>query len=289
MSLLWLNGALVDKADARVSPFDHGFLYGDGVWEPLRVFCGRLFRGREHIATLFQTARYYEIDVPYTEAELLAAVELTVRANHRTDGYCRVIVTRGPGTIGPDPRKLDPQVFVTAEEYYPFPLPLYESGLHVVTSGHPLAADRSHYWLRSLGRPEVVAARRHALRAGCLEAVLVDPGGVVAGTTEGDLFVVRGGIVSNAARVACVESAEVALLAAGIGPYEWQRGTTPEQLRTADEVFLVGTACGVIGVVRIDGHAVGSGTEGPVTRTVREAYHALTHGADTIFQEGGAP
>src|SRR6478609_4561385 len=119
MSLVWVNGALVDKADARVSPFDHGFLYGDGVWEPLRVFGGRLFLGAEHIATLFATAAYYELEVPYSPAELLAAVEAAVRANQRTDGYCRVIVTRGPGTIGPDPRKLDPQVFITAEEYQP--------------------------------------------------------------------------------------------------------------------------------------------------------------------------
>src|SRR3954447_16350818 len=99
MSLLWINGRLIDKADARVSPFDHGFLYGDGVWEPLRVFGGRLFRGHEHVASLFATARHYELEVPYTQAELLAAVEETVRANQRTEGYCRVIVTRGPGTI----------------------------------------------------------------------------------------------------------------------------------------------------------------------------------------------
>ena len=289
MSLVWVNGTLVDKADARVSPFDHGFLYGDGVWEPLRVFGGRLFDGPAHVASLFAVAEHYEIAVPYTQAELLAAVEATVRANHRTDGYCRVIVTRGPGTIGPDPRKLDPQVFITAEEYYPFPPELAAHGLHVVTYRHPLAADDSRYWLRSLGRPEVVAARRHALRAGCLDAVLVAPDGRVIGTTEGDLFVVRGGTFSNASLPQFVEASAVVTLATGLAPWEWQPRAERDGLLTADEVFLVGTACGVIGVVRVDDRDIGTGAEGPVTRAVREAYRDLTRGRDTIPAEGGAP
>ncbi|HEX4607073.1 MAG TPA: aminotransferase class IV, partial [Urbifossiella sp.] len=107
MSLVWVNGTLVDKADAKVSPFDHGFLYGDGVWEPMRVFGGRLFRPAAHAARLWAAARAFEIAIPHTGDDLLAAVEATVRANQRTEGYCRVIVSRGPGTIGPDPRKLD--------------------------------------------------------------------------------------------------------------------------------------------------------------------------------------
>jgi branched-chain amino acid aminotransferase len=288
MSLVWVNGTLVDKADAAVSLFDHGFLYGDGVWEPLRVFGGRLFLGREHVATLFATAEHYEIAVPYTQAELLAAVEATVRANQRTDGYCRVIVTRGLGTIGPDPRKLDPQVFITAEEYYPFPVELSGHGLHVITHYHPLAAADSRFWLRSLGRTEVVSARRHALRAGCLDAVLIDPDGEVIGTTEGDLFFVRGGTVSIACLSTCIEASAVIPLAHGLAPWKWEYPATPAELRTADEVFLVGTACGVIGVVRIDGRDIGTGTEGPVTRAVREAYHDLTRGADTMAVEGGA-
>ncbi|QDU20147.1 aminotransferase class IV [Urbifossiella limnaea] len=289
MSLLWVNGTLVDKADARVSPFDHGFLYGDGVWEPLRVFGGRLFRGADHIDRLFAVAEHYELDVPYTAAELLAAVEATVRANHRTDGYCRVIVTRGPGTIGPDPRKLDPQVFITAEEYYPFPSELAGHGLHVVTYPHPVAAAGPRFWLQALGRPDIVSARRHALRAGCLDAVICGPGEGVIGTTEGDLFFARGGTVSPVPPTTTVEARAVAELARDLGPWKLEPPPTPSDLNTADEVFLVGTACGVIGVVRIDGHTIGNGTEGPVTRAVREAYHALTRGADTMPAEGGAP
>lgn len=289
MSLLWVNGALVDKADARVSPFDHGFLYGDGVWEPLRVFGGRLFHGREHVESLLAVANFYQLAVPYTAAELLAAVEATVRANHRTDGYCRVIVTRGPGTIGPDPRKLDPQVFITAEEYYPFPAELTRHGLHVVAYPHPVEASAFTFWIQSLGRPEVVLARSHALRAGCLDALLCRPDGGVIGTTEGELFVIRDRTFSPVFPTTGVEAWAVTRIAHGL--LQWKSGdlTTPAGLLDADEVFLVGTACGVIGVVRIDGHTIGSGTEGPITRKVREAYRALTRGADTIPAEGGAP
>src|SRR5690349_17930990 len=110
MSLVWINGHLIDKADARVSPSDHGFLYGDGVWEHLRVFAGELFRPDDQLAHLFAAARVLDIDIPLSLDELRTAVEATVKANSRTQGYVRVIASRGPGTIGPDPRKIDPQV-----------------------------------------------------------------------------------------------------------------------------------------------------------------------------------
>ena len=122
MSQVWINGRLVDKADAKVSPFDHGFLYGDGVWEPLRVYGGKLFRPDDHMRLLTHSARVLGIHLPLSSDEIVAAIYQTVNANLRTDGYIRVIVTRGPGTLGPDPRKIDPQVIVIAEEYQPFPL-----------------------------------------------------------------------------------------------------------------------------------------------------------------------
>src|SRR5438874_8706246 len=108
MSLLWINGKLVDKSEARVSPFDHGFLYGDGVWEPLRLFDGRLFRPVEHIRQLFLAASALDISIPFTNDELISAIQATVNANGRSDGYVRVIVSRGTGTLGPDPRKIEP-------------------------------------------------------------------------------------------------------------------------------------------------------------------------------------
>jgi branched-chain amino acid aminotransferase len=279
MSLLWINGHLVDKADARVSPFDHGFLYGDGVWQHLRVFRGQLFNHDAALRQLSADAGTLGIDIPLTPVELLAAVEMTVRANDRTEGYVRVIVSRGPGTVGPDPRKIDPQVIIIAEEYYPFPAELYEHGLHVAVS--PVQVDPTAV-ARVLGRPEVVQAKRHALRHGCLDAVLVTTDGRLAGTTEGNLFLVSGGEVRAVIAVPPdVSWNAVADCARQIGltwlPFP---GATPADLMAADEVFVGGTACGVIGVVRVDGTDVGGGTEGVVTRQIREAYQHLTRGPE---------
>lgn len=295
MSLVWVNGVLVDKAEARVSPFDHGFLYGDGVWEPLRVFGGKLFRPADHLGDLFRAAEVIDLLVPHTRDELIAAIEATVRANNRTDGYIRVIVSRGPGTVGPDPRKIDPQVYIIAEEYQPFPLDLYGHGLHAVTC--PFRFTRSMNvidYVRSLGRTHLVLAKQYALRNGCLEAVLVDDQGRVIGTTEGDLYWVRGRQYALAlANPPAGEFIVVADILADTGFLtDREAPTSLDDLRAADEVFLAGTSCGVIGIVRLDGKDIGSGTEGPVTRAVREAYQKLTRGdgppRGTLPDEGGA-
>lgn len=280
MSLLWIDGELVDKAVARVSPFDHGFLYGDGVWEPLRVFGGRLFRPADHLADLYAAAHAQHLVIPLTPGELTAAIESTVRADARTDGYVRVIISRGPGTIGPDPRKIDPQVVVIAEEYQPFPAELAAHGLHVVTT--PDGSDGPST-ARTLGQPHVVLAKAHALRAGCLETIFVGHTGLLRGTTEGGMFLVTGDTVRPArphypdthwrtvADMTGTHTKDAEMGEAGIA-----------DLLAADEAFLVGTACGVIAVVRVDGAGIGAGTEGPVTRRIREAYRRLTRDPDRM-------
>ena len=278
MSLVWINGHLVDKAAARVSPFDHGFLYGDGVWEPLRVFGGRLFRPNEHLSRLFAAASLLQIDIPLSQDQLSEAIAATVRANHRTEGYVRVIVSRGPGTIGPDPRKLDPQVFVLAEEYLPFPLELYDHGLHVVTAPDPVIVQSPATWLRVLGRPDVVAAKQFALSLGCLEALVTDTAGGVVGATEGELFRVRAGTLYPVPPSSTVPGQVVLELARPAVPVAFSAPVTPADLQAADEVFLAGTSCGVIAVVRVDGKDVGDGKEGPITRSIRERYRLLTRG-----------
>jgi len=277
MSLLWINGVLTDKAAARVSPFDHGFLYGDGVWEPLRVFAGRPFRPADHARQLFAAAAALGIDIPLSQPELIAAVEATIRANDRTAGYVRAIVTRGPGTIGPDPRKLDPQVIVTAEEYLPFPPVLAGHGLHVVAA--PVRVDSANpaHAVRALGQPHVALAKRHALRHGCLDALLLDAAGHVAGTTEGNVFLVRGGAAVPLVNFPEDVAGRVVRELAGDAAPERR---TPAELSAADEVFLAGTACGVIALVRIDGTDIGTGTEGPVTRRIRDGFRALTRGGE---------
>ncbi|MBA4062645.1 MAG: branched-chain amino acid aminotransferase [Isosphaera sp.] len=279
MSLLWMNGRLVDKAGAAVSPFDHGFLYGDGVWEPLRVFGGKLFRPADHLDRLAAAAAVLGIDIPLSRDELLAAVEATVKANDRTDAYVRVIVSRGPGTIGPDPRKIEPQVIVIAEEYQPFPAELYGHGLHAGTSGVRVDIANPAARARTLGRPHLVLAKQHALRKGCLEAVLLTNTDILAGGTEGHVFVVKDcAVVDHPGFPPDAAAGVVREIAQELGLAFRITGTRLDGVRAADEVFLAGTACGVIGIVRLDGRDIGPGTQGPVTRQIRDRWLALARG-----------
>lgn len=273
MSFIWINGRLIDKADAKVSPFDHGFLYGDGVWEPLRVFGGKLFRPAEHLNHLFRSAETQGIDIPLSRDAITAAIESTIRANNRTEGYVRVIVSRGPGTLGPDPRKIDPQLLIIAEEYYPFPLKLYPHGLNVVTFAVP------EQGARLLGQPYLARAKRHALEKGCLEAILVNPNEHLTGTTEGMLFLVK----DNAVVVAGHHLPEatgyaVAAMAGELGLAVAGHVVKTDDLLSAQEAFLSGTSCGVIGIVRVDERDIGSGNEGPITRQLRDRFVAVTRG-----------
>ncbi|MCE9566687.1 MAG: aminotransferase class IV [Planctomycetes bacterium] len=279
MSLLWINGTLTDKTNARVSPFDHGFLYGDGVWEHLRIFDGKLFRPADHINALFTAAETLGIDIPLSREEFTVAIDATAKANNRTDGYIRVIVSRGPGTIGPDPRKVVPQVVIITEEYRPFPDELYGHGLHAVIFPTPLDTDHPANGVRTLGQPHTILAKQHALKHGCLEAILTNHAKRLVGTTEGFLFLVKdGALVVAGDQPRDVTGYAVAAFAGELGQIVVEYGVKADDLYASEEAFIAGTACGVIGIVRVDGKDIGSGTEGPITRTIRERYYAITHG-----------
>ena len=279
MSLIWLNGTLTDKLDARVSPFDHGFLYGDGVWEHIRLYRGKPFRPSHHLKILAAAAGAVGIDIPLTPDELLAALDATAKANGRTEGYVRVIVSRGPGTLGPDPRKIEAQVIVIAEEYQPFPQELYGHGLHAVVAPLKLDPENPAHRFRTLNQLHIVQAKRHALQSGCLDALLQTRDGHIVGSTEGFLFAVKdGALVVAGGQPEDATGFAVAALAGESGAVVAEYTLKVPDLLGAEEVFIAGTACGVIGIVRIDGADIGSGTEGPVTRGIREAYQQLTRG-----------
>jgi branched-chain amino acid aminotransferase len=273
MSLVWINGTLTDKADAHVSPFDHGLLYGDGVWEHLRLFEGRAFRAEHHLKVLSVAADAIGIELPLSAVDFLSAIDATAKANDRTEGYVRVLVTRGPGTIGPDPRKMEPQVLVIVEEYQPFPQELYGHGLHVVVSPLTLDPENPAHRFRTLNQLHVVLAKRYALQNGCLEALLQTRGGQIVGATEGPIFAVRKGkVVVAGGQPADETGTAVAALASECGLVVTERALTFDDLLAAEEVFVAGTACGIIGAVRVDKTPIGNKTEGPVTRALREQY-----------------
>lgn len=263
---VWIDGRLVGKNDAAVSVYDHALLFGDGVAEGMRAYGGRVFRLAEHLDRLRQSAAVLSLAIPLNRDELANAIAEVLRANSRTDGYVRVLVTRGPGTLGLDPRKCEPTVIVLAEEVMDYPRELYDAGLDVVTA--PAVG-----WVGGatlLARPAAVLGKVAALRAGCLDAILHDAAGEILGSTDGSVFVVKDGRVRT--HLGNEVARGVVLAEAAASGLQVSEGRlTVDDLLAADEVFLASTAAEVIAVARINGRPVGTG---PIARRVRELYRA---------------
>jgi branched-chain amino acid aminotransferase len=276
-----INGKLFDKADARISVYDHGLLYGDGVFEGIRIYAGKVFRLREHIDRLYESAKHIYLEIPWSRDQMAEEVLRTVRANAKQEGYIRLVVTRGAGGLGLDPNKTsDPQVIVLVDDISLYPARYYEEGLEVITSSfirnHPNALNPR---IKSLNYLNNILAKIEAVRAGCQEALMLNHVGEVAECTGDNVFVVKhglvrtpppnAGILEGITRDAVIELAQ----AAGI-PLE-QAALTRHDVYSADECFLTGTAAEVVPVVKVDGRVIGSGKPGPVTRQLRERFHAL--------------
>ena len=280
MAAIYLNGKIVDKADAKVSVYDHGFLYGDGVFEGIRLYSGKVFRHREHIDRLYESARAVALEIPLPPAAMIAAVEQTVKAYGKPDGYIRLVVSRGAGSLGLDPRKCVPEVIVIVDDISLYPPELYDTGLDVITAStirnHPNALNPR---IKSLNYLNNILAKMEAIRAGCLEAIMLNTKGEVAECTGDNIFVVKrgelktpppdAGILEGITRGAVLELAR----AAGIPTHEV--ALTRHDVYVADEVFLTGTAAEVIAVVKVDGRPIGAGKPGPVTRQLRERFLKL--------------
>jgi branched-chain amino acid aminotransferase len=274
---IWINGRLVDKADATVSVYDHGLLYGDGVFEGIRIYSGRVFKHKEHIDRLFDSAKAIALNMPLSPEQVMKAVEDTVAANNKVDGYIRLVVTRGAGNLGLDPRKCEPVVIVIVDDISLYPKELYENGLEVITSSyirnHPNATNPR---VKSLNYLNNILAKIEAIRAGCLEAIMLNHKGEVAECTGDNLFVVKGGvlktpppdagILEGITRNFVIELAEKA----GI-PFK-EATLTRHDVYVADELFLTGTAAEVIAVTKADDRVIGSGKQGPITKRLRDAF-----------------
>ena len=274
---VWINGVLVDKADAKVSVYDHGLLYGDGVFEGLRVYSGKVFRHKEHIDRLYDSAKAIALKIPLSPAEMTKAVEDTVRANNKVDGYVRLIVTRGPGTLGLDPRKCEPWVIVIVDDISLYPKELYDDGLKIITAAtirnHPNAVNPR---IKSLNYLNNILAKMEAIRAGCLEAIMLNHKGEVAECTGDNIFVVKNGVLktppNDAGILEGITRNFVIELAKKQGvPFE-EANLTRHDVYIADELFLTGTAAEVIAVTEVDSRTIGSGKQGPITRKLREAF-----------------
>jgi branched-chain amino acid aminotransferase len=279
---IYINGKYYDKAEARVSVYDHGLLYGDGVFEGIRVYGGKVFRLRQHVDRLFESARAIYLEIPLTPEQMAEAIVATVRANAKQDGYIRAVVTRGSGSLGLDPRKTtDPQVIVIVDDITLYPPELYEHGMEIVTAAtirnHPNAVNPR---VKSLNYLNNVMAKVEGVRAGCQEALMLNHKGEVAECTGDNVFLVRHGVLKTPPLDAGIlegvtRNAVIELAGAADIPVQ-ETPLTRHDVYTADECFLTGTAAEVIPVVKCDGRVIGSGKPGPITRQLRERFHALT-------------
>jgi branched-chain amino acid aminotransferase len=279
--IIFMNDRLVPEDQARVSVFDHGLLYGDGVFEGLRSYSGTVFRLDAHLDRLWASARAICLEIPLSKAAVAKAVNDTLAANKLSDGYVRLVVTRGAGSLGLDPnRTSNPQVIVIADTISLYPREFYEQGLKIVTAATQRVQSAAlSPRIKSLNYLNNIMAKLEGLRAGCVEALMLNHKGEVAECTGDNVFVVRSGILltppPDAGILEGITRNAVMDLAREAGIDCREATLTRHDLYTADECFLTGTAAEVIPVVDIDGRMIGPGTPGPVTQQLTTAFHAL--------------
>jgi branched-chain amino acid aminotransferase len=279
---VYINGLLYEKADAKISVYDHGLLYGDGVFEGLRIYSGKVFRLREHIDRLYESARHIKLEIPLSPEQMTQAVIDTVKANQKQEGYIRLVITRGAGYLGLDPRKTsEPQVIIIVDDISLYPKEMYDNGMELVTvstiRNHPNALNPR---IKSLNYLNNILAKIEAVLAGAPEALMLNHKGEVAECTGDNVFLAKHGVLRtpplDAGILEGVTRNAVLGLARSAGIPVQETALTRHDVYTADECFLTGTAAEVIPVVKCDGRPIGTGKPGPITRQLREAFHRLT-------------
>lgn len=278
---IWFDGQLVDEADAKVSVFDHGTLYGDGCFEGIRFYSGKIFRLQEHIVRLFDSMRYLLIDCPWTFEQVCAATEETVAASGMQDGYIRLVVTRGKGDLGLNPWNCPKSsMFIIAQNIALYPKEMYDHGLSMITSSYRRPnPDVLCQQVKSLNYLNSISAKIEAVQQGAGEALMLNQRGNVAECTGDNIFIVRhgevqtppltegalGGITRHAVMDICAE----------LGIPCVEKVLNRFDILSADECFLTGTAAEVIAATSLDGRTIGTGHAGPITKRILERYQAL--------------
>ena len=279
--LIYIDGELRPRETATVSVFDHGLLYGDGVFEGIRVYNRRIFRLDAHLDRLYASARAIALDVPLAQAEMAEAVRRTVRENRKEDGYIRLMVTRGTGDLGLDPRKCPrPTVIIIVTDIQVYPAPLYAAGIKVITSptrqvSHEAVDPR----IKSLNYLKNVLAKIDGGRAGAEEAIMLNADGFIAECTADNLFVVRGATLLTPSpqdgALDGITRAAVLGLAAEAGIAAREARLTRYDVYTADECFLSGTGAEVMPIAEVDGRTIGDGRPGAISAQLQKAFQAL--------------
>ncbi len=268
---IYMNGKMVDKEDAKVSVFDHGLLYGDGVFEGIRAYNGRVFMLDEHVDRLYRSAHAIDLAIPIEKKAMEKAVVLACKTNGIRDGYIRLIVTRGEGTLGLNPYTCKtPQVIVIADVIQLYPPELYEKGMSIVTVGTSRnQAEAVNPRIKSLNYLNNIMAKIEAINAGVMECIMLNQQGYVAEASGDNVFILRGDTLltppSWCGALEGVTRNVVMALAPKRKIKVKEDVLTRYDLYNADEMFLTGTAAEIISVVNVDRRKIGTGKPGPVT------------------------
>ncbi len=278
---IWLDGQLVEREEAKVSVFDHAVLYGDGIFEGIRFYSGKVFRLEEHIERLFNGMRYLMLDLPWTFEQVCEATKETVAASGMEDGYIRLVVTRGKGDLGLNPRNCaTPSMFIIVEDIALYPKEMYENGLSVITSTvRRPDPDAICQQVKSLNYLNSITAKLEAVQQGAGEALMLNKRGNVAECTGDNIFIVTKGVVVTPPLTECalggITRHAVMDICTELGIPCEERVMNRYDILSADECFLTGTAAEVIAVSTLDGRKIGTGHAGPITLRILDRYKQM--------------
>jgi len=293
---IYIDGRFVPKEQATVSVYDHGFLYGDGIFEGLRAYNGRIFKLREHLERLYESAHHVMLDIPLSMEEIKEAALETVRRNNLRDAYIRIIVSRGAGDLGLDPKKCSrASIIIIADKITLFPQEFYEQGLKAITvATRQRISDTLEPRIKSLNYLNNILVKIEAANAGAVEGIMLNNQGYVVESSGANIFIVdkSGSLITPPAYLGILEGVTrnaVIEIARDSGFTVLEKPFTRHDLYIARECFLTGTAAELVPVISIDSRIIGEGVPGPVTRRLMRDYseYAQSNGTEIYPQVSG--
>lgn len=279
---VYLDGELVDEKEAKISVFDHGLLYGDGVFEGIRSYNSRVFRLEEHLKRLYRSAKAIMLKIPLSPEEMKENVLLTLRTNGLRDAYIRLVITRGEGDLGLDPKKCKkPTIIIITSKIVLYPEEFYKKGLELITvATRRNVPEALNPCIKSLNYLNNILAKIEANNAGVSEAIMLNADGFVTECTGENIFIIREGLLLTpppwVGTLEGITRGVVMELADGLGIKVKEEVLTRYDLYNADECFLTGTAAEIVPVVKIDGRVIAQGVPGSYTLKLMTAFHELT-------------
>jgi branched-chain amino acid aminotransferase len=275
MSQIWIDGAFKDSSKATVSVFDHGLLYGDGCFEGIRIYNSRIFKLHSHLVRMYESAAAIRLQPNYSIEDIESAVRETVKINDRTDGYIRLVFTRGKGTLGLNPFLCPTATtFIIAEKINIYPEEMYDEGMSIIVAKRPrIPAVCLDPKVKTLNYLNNILAKIEAIDAGVLEALMLDLDGKVGECTGDNIFIIKDGVIStpyfdSGILNGITRQFVIDKVAPSLGLTVREREIELDEVMEADEVFLTGTAAEVIGVSKIDDRVIGSGKVGAITMSL---------------------